>query len=144
MTALHSIDDKQRLFTQREASGHFSCLGFDVCEDKITRYAAALGIPRPTTQVGTAEAFQTYETLVEKAHARFVETGKQLDAELTDQLRGLEGRRVEVVDCYGERRRFKVGKSTGWIPCHLEVHNSRSRGGFPVFGDPFKSVRVVR
>ena len=27
---------------------------------------------------------------------------------------GLEGRRVEVVDAYGETRRFNVGRSTGW------------------------------
>jgi hypothetical protein len=48
---------------------------------------------------------------------------------LSPQLAGLEGWRVEVVTTYGEKRRFIVGKSTGWRPCHLEVKNRRSMGG---------------
>jgi len=48
---------------------------------------------------------------------------------LTAQLCGLEGFRVEVVTSYGEKRRFIVGKSTGWKPCHLELNNRRSSGG---------------
>jgi len=48
---------------------------------------------------------------------------------LTPQLVGLEGWRVEVETTYGETRRFIVGKSTGWKPCHLEIHNRRSTGG---------------
>jgi hypothetical protein len=59
-------------------------------------------------------------------------------------LIGLEGRRVEVVEADGQRRRFKVGKSTGWIPCHIELANERSSGGMAVMGEPFKSVRVIR
>ena len=48
---------------------------------------------------------------------------------LSPQLIGLEGWRVEVVTTYGEKRRFYVGKSTGWRPCHLEVKLSNSHGG---------------
>ncbi len=51
---------------------------------------------------------------------------------LTEQLIGLEGWRVEVVDkelSGGATRRFIVGKSTGWRPCHLEIANRRSHGG---------------
>ena len=48
---------------------------------------------------------------------------------LTEQLIGLEGWRVEVETTYGESRRFIVGRSTGWKPCHLEIHNRRSTGG---------------
>lgn len=50
---------------------------------------------------------------------------------LQPQLLGLEGWRVEVVTLEGEKRRFYVGKSTGWRPCHLEIHNRRSMGGGP-------------
>ena len=63
------------------------------------------------------------------------------DGGLTPQLKGLEGWRVEVVDCYGERRRFIVGRSTGWSPCHIEVARRDSTGGPAVMGTPFKSVR---
>ena len=48
---------------------------------------------------------------------------------LTPQLCGLEGWRVEVITEYDEKRRFIVGKSTGWKPCHLEVKTRRSMGG---------------
>lgn len=45
---------------------------------------------------------------------------------LSPQLIGLEGWRVDVGN-----RRFIVGKSTGWRPCHLELYNRRSLGGSP-------------
>lgn len=53
---------------------------------------------------------------------------------LSPQLIGLEGWRVAVVDCHDDEeepaeRRFIVGKSTGWRPCHLELYNRRSHGG---------------
>jgi hypothetical protein len=62
---------------------------------------------------------------------------------LTEQLRGLEGCRVEVLDRYGETRRFNVGRSTGWRPCHLELHNRASRSGSPAHNS-YHSVKLVR
>lgn len=47
-------------------------------------------------------------------------------------LRNWQGWRVEVVDAEGNRRRFIVGRSTGWRPCLLEIARSNSRGGSPV------------
>jgi hypothetical protein len=38
---------------------------------------------------------------------------------LSAQLKGMEGYRVEVTTDYDETRRFIVGRSTGWRPCHL-------------------------
>lgn len=66
---------------------------------------------------------------------------------LTPQLIGLEGMRVEVVDppdgeFPGLTRRFYVGKSTGWRPCHLEIHNRRSTGGGPALKE-YASVRTL-
>lgn len=51
---------------------------------------------------------------------------------LTSQLKGLEGWRVEVVDRElrgGATRRFIVGMSTGWRPCHLEISRRGAHGG---------------
>lgn len=48
---------------------------------------------------------------------------------LSPQLIGLEGWRVEVLTTYGEKRRFIVGKSTGWRPCHLELSRRGSTSG---------------
>lgn len=50
---------------------------------------------------------------------------------LTPQLIGLEGWRVEVLDAAGETRRFIVGRSTGWRPCHLEIKTQRACSGDP-------------
>ena len=53
---------------------------------------------------------------------------------LTSQLKGLEGWRVAVVDCHDDEeepaeRRFIVGMSTGWRPCHLEIARRSAHGG---------------
>lgn len=61
---------------------------------------------------------------------------------LSPQLIGLEGRRVEVETLEGEKRRFYVGRSTGWKPVHIEVKTSRSQGGFPA-DKQYKSVKEV-
>lgn len=48
---------------------------------------------------------------------------------LTEQLKGLEGWRVEVIDVDDQKRRFIVGRSTGWKPIHLEIKTRRSLAG---------------
>ncbi len=54
---------------------------------------------------------------------------------LTPQLLGLEGWRVEVDTSYGETRRFIVGRSTGWRPCHIELHRRNSSSGMAASKD---------
>jgi hypothetical protein len=61
---------------------------------------------------------------------------------LTKQLIGLEGWRVEIEEESGDKRRFIVGRSTGWIPCHIEVNNRRSFGG-PSANASYKSVKPL-
>ena len=65
------------------------------------------------------------------------------DAGLTPQLIGLEGWRVEVVYKYGDKRRFIVSRSTGWVPCHIELKGRASSGGMAVMGAPFQSIRKL-
>ncbi len=65
------------------------------------------------------------------------------DANLSPQLVGLEGCRVEVLDKDGDTRRFQVGRSTGWMPCHLELHNRASHGGGSADRE-YATVRVIR
>jgi hypothetical protein len=123
--------------------GGYSCLGFDVCIDWSNRLADELGLPRPIAERGTLDAYRAYQALISEASKRNVATGWRSKSELTPQLIGLEGKRVEVVDCYGERRQFYVGKSMGFIPCHLEIARRNCHGGGAVTGAPFKSVRVL-
>jgi len=60
---------------------------------------------------------------------------------LTKQLIGYVGYRVEVVDAAGDKpRRFIVGMSTGWRPCHLEISRRSARGGGPA-SKAYYSVR---
>jgi hypothetical protein len=66
------------------------------------------------------------------------------DTELKKQLIGYEGKRVEVVDRYGIKRRFLVGRSWGPVKVHLEISRRNAIGGFSASGDPYKSVREVR
>lgn len=63
---------------------------------------------------------------------------------MTPELQGLEGWRVEVEDNGGTKRRFIVGVSTGWRPCHLEIATRSSTGGAPVWGAMnWRSVRKI-
>jgi hypothetical protein len=65
------------------------------------------------------------------------------DAGLTKQLIGLEGWRVEVESFMtGEKRRFIVGRSSGWIPCHIELSKRTSHGG-PSASREYRSVRKL-
>lgn len=140
---LHSINKEQRLYVLSCGNG-YSWLGFDVCFDKTIKLAKELNredlVPK---RKGTKLAYKNYNKLVALAHKRYVTTKQQSKVNLVPQLIGKERCRVEVVDCYNEKRRFIVGKSMGWIPCHIELRKSNSIGGHAVTGAPFKSIRVV-
>lgn len=139
-----TINEVDRLFVIGCGAG-YSCLGFDVCHNRSVAMAEWLGVEAPSKALtGTIEGYNRFSELVELCRVRYEKTGVQCPCELTPELVGLEGSRVEVVDKWGEKRRFKVGRSTGWIPCHIELFNSRSNGGPAVMGAPFQSLRVVR
>lgn len=63
------------------------------------------------------------------------------NSDLHPKLLGLEGWRVEVMDAHGERRRFIVGKSTGWRPCHVELARRDSPDGVAA---SFKYASVIK
>lgn len=138
-----TVNTEQELFVIPCGTG-YTCLGFDVCFDRSIKLAQELGVTVPMKRYkATKGAYKYYERLTGIARERHNKTGWRSNSELSPQLIGLEGKRVEVKDCYGEVRRFKVGKSTGFIPCHLELANSRSTGGGAVMGAPFEYVKVI-
>lgn len=152
MSDLDSINEEQRLYVLKCGDG-YTHLGFDVCESRSLRYLAWLesmgrgftsDIGATIRKKGTKEAYEAYEMICRVAREWSGKTGMRCPAELTEQLIGLEHKRVEVVDKYGETRRFIVGKSTGWAPVHLEIETSKSSGGSAVMGAPFQSVRVIK
>jgi len=109
----------------------------------LKQHGAAVPRGRSKAIKGTVEAYDYHQKVMDAGQALCAERHIRCNFHLIPELVGLEGKRVEVVDKYDEKRRFIVGKSTGWMPCHLEIANVRSDGGGSVTGAPFKSVRVV-
>lgn len=137
------IDHQNELYVIKHKDG-VSTLGFDVCLGRIERYALNLFIEDiPQAPRGSRQAYDIMRTLMDALEEHFNETGEKAVADLTPQLDGLEGWRVEVVDRQGEEpRRFIVGKSTGWLPCHLEISRRNAHGGHPARLN-YHSVRAV-
>ena len=87
---------------------------------------------------GTMRAYHAYKALMERAGSYCQRNKLRCPAELTPQLIGLEGKRVEVVDRYGECRRFIVGKTTGSCqppgnrPPQFQRRPRRHRRNFPI------------
>ena len=131
------INKAQRLYVIK-AGGGYTCLGFDVCHEQGRRYAEWLGLEWKHRK-GSLAAWNARKAII----ALIFKSGRKCEVDLTPQLLGLEGRRVEVIDKFGELRRFRVGRSTGIIPIHLELASTRSAGGSPVYGAPFKSIKII-
>lgn len=138
-------NEEQKLFVI-PCNGGFTCLGFQVCEDRAIALGselASLGYSMPAPEAfGTLARYAQYAAMTETARVHYERTGYRFHCELSPQLLGLEGKRVEVVTSWDEKQRFWVSKSAGWIPVHLAVPRRDSSGGGAAMG-PFKSVRVV-
>lgn len=141
---LRGINRGMRLFLIPAGDG-FSCLGFDVAHRKTADVAAWLGRAdlAPPTRRGTLKAWKAYRAAMAAGAAYNRATGARCDADLIPALRRYEGRRVEVVTPSGERSRFIVGKSTGWLPCHLEIARRDSTGGGAAYVPDGSTVREV-
>ncbi|RYU64350.1 hypothetical protein [Aliivibrio finisterrensis] len=144
-----TLNREQKLYVMRHQNKSFSCLGFDVVANRIDEMheffttKQNMVLPAKPIRKGTMKAYNFYNLLVDLARGLYKEKGIKTPTELSAQLNGLEGKQVEVVDCYGETRRFYVGRSTGFIPCHLEISHHNSSGGGAVTGTPFKRVTVI-
>ena len=141
---LRSINTSQGLYVLT-CGGGYTCLGFIVCQNRSEALAKELEIPFHQFPIGTAEHYDYYLSLVEIARQKNAATGWRSQSELHPDLIGLEGKRVEAI-LYGERTRFIVGRSTGFIPCHLEIKTKRSHGGgsLPNSRENLQLIRVIR
>ena len=154
---LASIDSAARLYVFREGSGT-SCYGFDVLDRKARAVGAWLLDPARGNEdaaraartwldllgtPGTEDHFEICSNILERAQIHCGVFQERCPADTAPALRGLEGWRVSAV-VNGERRRFIVGISTGWLPCHVARHNVRSRGGDGLSaGDTITDVRKL-
>jgi hypothetical protein len=142
-TDLISINKEQGLYVLKCGAG-FTCLGFQVSEDRTARLSDELKIHLSNARQGTKKHYQNYVRLTREALKRYQQTGWRSSSELNPKLIGLEGKRIECT-LHGEKTRFIVGKSTGWIPCHIKINTSRSMGGMSVTSDPdsIQNIRVI-
>lgn len=145
---LHSINKEQRLYVIKCGSG-FTCNGFDFLNERAAALRewyfdqASQPIPQIPARVGTKKHFEICMKIVSQV-GRYCEHKRiKCPVELSPQLKGLEGRRVEVVTMYGEKRRFIVGRSTGWLSIHLEIPRANSHGGMQA-EKQYKSVTIVK
>lgn len=143
-----TLNNEQGLYVVHHGSG-YTCLGFDVCVTRsreLSQWLSRHGVGELPSEPsrGTIAAYRRYALLCDTAAEICRRKNIRCDIELVPELTGKEGQCVEVVDCYGDRRRFIVGKSAGWMPIHLEMARSDSVDGCGVTGTPFRSVRVVQ
>ena len=140
---LDSINHKQKLYVLKCGNG-FSCLGFDYAEKRRVAVLAWLGRrPIEGPALGTAEHFAAYEQAMKDGADYAAKTRERCLFELSPLLIGLEGKRVEVTTPSGEKSRFYVGRSTGWMPCHLEIKTRASTDGCAAYVPEGSSVRVL-
>lgn len=147
-TTTFTVNAEQGLFVIPCGTG-YSCLGFDVVIRRGIAILKWLGKDCTDSAVnslrsrGTLESYQAYLDIMERAETYCRQRGVRCPVELEPKLIGLEGKRVEVSGDAEGLRRFYVGKSTGWMPCHLEIKTRRSTGGGQVYLGDGAQVRVI-
>lgn len=144
MSELHSIKKEQCLYVIKCGPG-FTTLGFDYADSRARAVANWLGRAdlTPPARKGTKRAYKAYLAAM-KAGAEYSKvTGKRCNFELIPALVAFERKRVEVTLPTGEKSRFIVGKSSGWMPCHLEIKRRDSIGGCCVYFPAGSTVRAV-
>lgn len=148
MSDLHYINREQGLYVLKSGGG-FTCLGFDVAETRRRALWAWVGQECPDLRKGYGKHYADYRAAVAAASRHSDSLRKRgakdwrCPVEMEPRLVGLEGRRVEVTGPDGYRKRFTVGRSTGWMPIHLEIASRRSLGGPAAYIPKGGSVRVV-
>ena len=147
-----TFNEQSGLFTIPCGEG-YTYLGLEVCRQRAAALSGELGGASAalycanSKDISPLALYADYERLCEIARQRNLATGWRSCSELTPQLIGLEGKRVEIVHQWksGETEtvRFYVGKSAGFIPCHLEIKRRNSSGGGAVCLGEIKSVRII-
>lgn len=92
--------------------------------------------------LGTKEHYYACKNVIELGGELNRRTGERCPALLVPQLIGLEGAVVEV-DYFGQRERFRVGKSMGWLPVHLALRNDGDIDGDDLIAEHVKLVNII-
>lgn len=146
MNKLDSINKTARLYVM-QCGGGFSCYGFAVLDRKARAVAQWLSdngenVAAVPARVGTKKHYNACGEILAHGAQYAARSDKRCNAELIPQFIGHEGQRVECT-LYGERVRFYIGKSSGWMPSHLEIKTARSSGGSAISADAVKNIRFI-
>lgn len=136
------FDTDRQLFTYSIDAGGYSCFGLEHARRQASAIARWLDIDPPSITPDRA-GFDAYQAILEAGANHAARTGQRWNADLCPELIGLEGKRIEATNALGERSRFIVGKSTGWLPCHLEIARRNCSDGPGAMG-PYTDVKIIR
>jgi len=147
-------NDEQSLYVI-DHGDYITTYGYDRVLNEIDRISTELSgrgiLPEkfientPGATRGSKLAWDLLQSMRDVLKRNVEDTGDKAIYNLTPQLTGLEGWRVEVVDHEGDKpRRFIVGKSTGWAPCHLEISRRTAHGGGSARSDYYSVTQVER
>ena len=136
-----TLNNEQRLYGIHFDSG-YSCYGFDVVAGRVARMELELCLEPNKFEVGSMAMYRYHKKLEATCHKRFKDHGVTSCIDLNVQMLPYLGKFVEVTQ-YGETRRFKVGKSAGWIPCLLEIEAGENGGGAITYGSKYDSIKVI-
>jgi hypothetical protein len=116
--------------TESHYVGETHCVG--IASAERTRRAARKwldGVDPGPMETGTPEHYEAYVEASDEAWAHHRETLERSEDDLVPALRGKEGKWVIVVDGdTGLSRAVLVGRSSGWLPVHLECGGDGSDG----------------
>lgn len=145
-----TLNEAQRLYVIACGAG-YSCLGFDVLETRCKALEAELVaygyvVPTPAA-IGTVPRYEQYQAAVQFAAQLNQRTGWRSQSELRKELIGLEGKRLAVEHTLhgnAETATFILGKSTGFIPCHLFLESRKADGGEALYLGQITKVTVLK
>lgn len=137
-------------------NGSCSCLGFDVVRGRTERLIKELRevFPEDKKEILTLteleavpkdsiESYHIYKKLVDFVFFKNAKSGWRSSAELVPGLVKWERQRVEIEYDWGETERGIVGKSTGWIPCHILLKKKNSIGGAGIHISSIKEIKLI-
>ena len=139
-------NDEQGLYVIPAGNNSYSCLGYDVVLKKISALSNELNtyvLEAKKVRRGSMKAYNLYKKLIDVASKKHEATGWRSQSELYAPFIGHEGKRVEVKYNDGEKERFYIGISTGFVPCHLAIKKINSSGGGAVLNDCIKTWKFV-
>src|SRR5260221_8530658 len=120
------VDPEKRVYRiPTMASDDTISMGYDNVSEFIEQFSAWLtergyDLP-PVPEVGTVAHYLHHEVLGRMMYEHWEATGEQFREWLIPELIGYEDKTLEVVNCWGETQRFKLGLTGVWAAHHVQV-----------------------